>query len=147
MGNKIFNWWNGQHKVPTSIRLKIFGQSWKDGSGSSSDLNHSSKFAIIVVVAFRKKRSETWTQPSSGYCSVRKRITLILSKSTKSCVLISASAMSTSNFEYEYYEYNFKISMNAYKYQKALLISAETFLAKKILIRAKFQNCHWFWNK
>ena len=41
-------------------------------------------------------------------------------KSTKSCVLLSMSAMSTSNFKYEYYEYYIKISifMNAYKYQK-----------------------------
>ena len=51
----------------------------------SNGLNHSSKFSVLVVAAFRKKRrknktktvSKASTQPSTEYCSVR--IILIIS--------------------------------------------------------------------
>ena len=85
----------------------------------SNDLNHSSKFTVLVVAAFPKKKEERRkkktktaskanTQPSNEYCSIRMRIILILwffkklghGEST-SCVLLSMSTMCTSNFEYE----------------------------------------------
>ena len=105
---------------------------------STSDVNHSIKFAVLVVVAFTKTKkkvhkdkaaSRVNTQPSSEYFSVRMLITLILyfsymlsygeSKSaTLPYVLFSISMMSISNFEYESKFYYIKISMNAYKYVK-----------------------------
>ena len=94
-----------------------------------SNLNHSSKFTVLAVVVFtRKKKTKTLSNTSTEYCSVCTQIILVFcfvymlsyaeSKSTTWCILLSMSTMSTSILACDLYKCDIKVSMNAYKYQK-----------------------------